>query len=383
MGLTSKLIASAVGMTVLIGTARAEDWPDLPVGIKNGIAARAENHLYVGLGSAGTDLYALDLTDRAAGWKKLAAFTGPAPSQPAVAVSGGAIYVFSGSGKATPEAAAPVVFDTVYRYDPAQDLWEQLATTTPVGLLGASAVTRADGAIAIFGGYNKAQFDDYLARITAIDKAATPDLWTRTVSDFMGRPPEAYQWNDLVLLYDPVANTWSDLGHNPHLPNTGAALVAMTPTQAALINGEVKPGLRTERVQAVRLDGTKAEWQDLPPLPAAAGSDRQEGVAGAFAGLIGGQVVVAGGANFPGAQARAAEGHWYAHEGLTKHWAQEIFVLTQDGWHQAGMLPEGLAYGAAFSLPEGLLIAGGEDAQGAARREVFLLSATDPVMLTP
>ena len=40
-------------------------------------------------------------------------------------------------------------------------------------------------------------------------------------------------------------------------------------------------------------------WSDLPALPPGAGQTEQIGVAGPFAGVHGGALIVAGGANFP------------------------------------------------------------------------------------
>lgn len=371
MGLCAAL--ASVGIMTGTGAAMAEEWPDLPVGVKNGIAARIGDRLVVGLGSTGTDILALDLNDKAAGWQKLAAFDGPATSQPAAAVSGGALYVFSGSGKADAAAAAPVIFDTVHRYDPRADAWETLATTTPVGLLGASAMTLEDGRIAIVGGYNKELFDRYLAEVSAIDKEAEPERWQAVVDDYMGMTPKEYRWNDRVLLFDPTDNSWSDLGANPELPNTGAAVVETAPDEFLIINGEIKPGLRTDAVKRVKFGADGATWSAVAPLPAPTGSEVQEGLAGAYAGLIHDRVIVAGGANFPGARQNADSGHWFAHEGLSKHWASEVFVLDGDLWQEVGELPLGLAYGASFSADGTLLVVGGEDATGTARTDVFAL----------
>ena len=108
-------------------------------------------------------------------------------------------------------------------------------------------------------------------------------------------------------------------------------------------------------------------------MPAPAGEAVQEGVAGAYAAEVDGAVLVAGGANFPGARANSEAGRWFAHEGLTKTWRSEVYALTGEGWEQVGRLPQGLAYGASFSVPEGLLVVGGEDGEGNARTEVFEL----------
>ncbi len=373
-------VLRGLGALVLVsaaGAASAEDWPDLPLGVKNGIAARIDDRLIVGLGSAGQDLYALDLNDRAGGWQALAAFDGPAPSQPAAAVSGGALYVFSGSGNATPDAASPIVFDTVSRYDPDADRWQTLDTAAPAGLLGASAVTLEDGRIAIFGGYNKQLFDKYLADVTAIDQEADPEGWDAVVDAYMGMKPEDYDWNDLVLVFDPATESWGDLGADPSLPNTGSAVVETAPGTFLIVNGEIKPGLRTDEVKSVTIDGDEASWTRIAALPAPEGSDVQEGLAGAYAGLVDDAVIVAGGANFQGARANADAGNWYAHDGLSKHWASEVFALRDGEWSQIGTLPEGLAYGAAFAVDDGLLIVGGEDKDKAARDDVFLLKPED------
>ena len=70
----------------------------------------------------------------------------------------------------------------------------------------------------------------------------------------------------------------------------------------------------------------------------------------------------------------ADAGHWFAHEGLTKTWTSDIFLLQNNTWSLAGALPEGLAYGASVTLPDAILLIGGEDKSGAARADVTLLA---------
>ncbi|APY15966.1 YjhT family mutarotase [Brucella sp. 10RB9214] len=351
----------------------SEHWPDLPVGIKNGAAARIGNMAYVGLGSAGTDFYALDLNNPSKGWVKRANFIGPATNGAAMAAAGGKIFAFSGNGKATPDAKSAIIFDTAYVYDPGSDGWSKLDTQTPVGLSGAKAVGLADGRIAIFGGYNKELFDKYLADVGAIDKDKEPEAYRKLVVSYMGMKPEAYRWNDEVLVYNPAGNNWGSLGANPFLPNCDPAMAAMGEGDFLLVSGEIKPGLRTPEAKLVKIRDGAAHWQKVSDLPPLSGSEPQEGVAGAYAGKAGDDVLVAGGANFKGAQANAAAGKWFAHDGLAKSWRDDVYAFDGKGWKVAGKLPRGLAYGAAFDAPGGLLIVGGEDGDGKARKEVFLL----------
>jgi len=106
------------------------------------------------------------------------------------------------------------------------------------------------------------------------------------------------------------------------------------------------------------------DWKPLPSLPDA------HGFAGAFAGVSGNALIVAGGANFPGGRP------W---DGAEKIWHDDIFVLaagkgkeTRAKWRTGFKLPRPLAYGVSITTDEGVVCLGGGDA----RRhyaDVFLL----------
>jgi N-acetylneuraminate epimerase len=238
-----------------------ETWPDLPVAIKNGIGVRVGDIAYVGLGSAGTDLYALDLKNPSTGWVRKAAFIGASTNSAAATTVDDRIFVFSGNGKSTPDAKSSIIFDSVYTYDPANDLWSRLDTRTPVGLSGAKALPLSDGRIAIVGGYNKDLFDRYLADLSVLDKDENPVELARLVDGYMGMPPEDYKWNDSVLSYDPKANSWSSLGENPFPPNCDSAVAQTGRDTFLLVNGEIKPGLRTPALKRVSIEGDTPRWQ--------------------------------------------------------------------------------------------------------------------------
>ena len=91
-------------------------------------------------------------------------------------------------------------------------------------------------------------------------------------------------------------------------------------------------------------------WKQLAPLPS------KLGLAGAFVGVSGDALLVAGGANFPDKMP------W---DGGTKVWHDDVFVLEKpDGaWRTAGKLPQPLGYGVAVSHSRGLVCVGGSDAQ--------------------
>jgi N-acetylneuraminic acid mutarotase len=91
-------------------------------------------------------------------------------------------------------------------------------------------------------------------------------------------------------------------------------------------------------------------WKQLPSLP------DPLGVAAPFAGVTGGALIVAGGANFPGKMP------W---EGGTKVWHDTVWLLDQpDGtWRVVGKLPRPLGYGISVTHGDSVVCVGGSDAE--------------------
>ena len=88
-------------------------------------------------------------------------------------------------------------------------------------------------------------------------------------------------------------------------------------------------------------------WEALPPLP------EKLGYAAPFAGVSGGALLVAGGANFPAGMP------W---EGGAKVWSDKVWLLKEGTWTEAGRLPGPRAYGVSAGTPRGVVCAGGSDA---------------------
>lgn len=91
-------------------------------------------------------------------------------------------------------------------------------------------------------------------------------------------------------------------------------------------------------------------WQTFPPIP------DPEGFAAPFAGVSGGALLVAGGANIPGEK-------WK--DPFVKVWHDRVFVLAPEAreWQAAGQLPRPLAYGVSITVDDSLLCLGGSDSQ--------------------
>ena len=86
---------------------------------------------------------------------------------------------------------------------------------------------------------------------------------------------------------------------------------------------------------------------EMKPIPDAAYA---KGVSAPFCGVVGDDLVVAGGANFPDKSLL---------EGGAKRVYADIWALKSGDWVHAGVLPDSTAYGATFAVDDALILAGG------------------------
>lgn len=102
------------------------------------------------------------------------------------------------------------------------------------------------------------------------------------------------------------------------------------------------------------------------------------GVSACYAGMIGNRMIMAGGCNFP--ETPAAEGgkkRFY--KGI---YAAELTSSSLLQWHKVGELPEPAAYGVSMSIPNGLVLAGGVNADGSLSSVYRLLFSEDGQSIT-
>ena len=107
------------------------------------------------------------------------------------------------------------------------------------------------------------------------------------------------------------------------------------------------------------------KWRSLPDLP------EPLGVAGPYAGLSNGALIVAGGAHFPTP----------LFEGGSKVWVDDVYVLQKGAsdaylWHTGDKLDKPLAYGSSVTTDQDLICIGGCDANEF-YADVFCLSWAD------
>ena len=139
---------------------------------------------------------------------------------------------------------------------------------------------------------------------------------------------------------------WSDQIQNPRFVRYGWQPF----TRANLVNEAGLPA------STFRSETAPVSWFRLPDLPGTEKSP-SSGVSAPFTGISGGQLLVAGGCNFPDKPAA---------EGGTKEYYSDIYALdittrSPAGWRRIGKLPLPLAYGASVTTPEGLVWIGGNN----------------------
>ncbi|EGR4165592.1 YjhT family mutarotase [Vibrio cholerae] len=335
--------------------------PELPVGIKHGVGGIIGQKLYAGLGSSGNAFFVLDLKDMNSGWKSAADFPGIARNDAAYTVCGNKLYVFSGAGIEGNNSFPTVLMDG-YVFDSQINQWTRLERTLPTGFLGASCCSLSSTDIIFFGGYDKDTFNNFLSEISKIDVTREPNRYKELITIFMSQPIDNYNWNRNIWSFIPCNEHWSVVGENPFKPNCGSGIIHKD-NVVTLIEGEVKPGLRSLETKRYLFKEGKLEYSDSCASIIDI-SENHEGLAGHFFGEIDNKVIVIGGAYFIGSQDAFINGSLYAHNGLIKHFSSNVWIFDGKSWENKYQLDAGIAYGVSASNGKAMYILGGENSNG-------------------
>lgn len=215
--------------------------------------------------------------------------------------------------------------------------------------------------------------------------ASAPPGWLTSVPFGSGRAglrsgrrvvgvPPRFPSASLVLCRED-SGAWRDLafaGERPEqeIGSVSLALAATHWLAAYLVNdGNGRSVCRVVQLPLSSISVASPNWRQLPPYPQA------PGMAGMMVGQHDGVLIAAGGANFPDLRP------W---EGGKKKIHDEIYVLLpgQSAWSAAGRLPRARGYGATVSVPEGVLIAGGEDGETVFQDTILLRWNGEKVEIT-
>ncbi|MBJ3871724.1 N-acetylneuraminic acid mutarotase, partial [Salmonella enterica subsp. enterica serovar Kentucky] len=168
------------------------------------------------------------------------------------------------------------VYSDVYKYSPMKNTWQKVDTISPVGLTGHTGVKLNETMVLITGGVNEHIFDKYFIDIAAA--AADESEKNKVIYNYFNKPAKDYFFNKIVFIYNAKENTWKNAGELPGAGTAGSSSV-MGNNFLMLINGELKPGLRTDVIYRAMWDNDKLTWLKNSQLPPSPGEQQQEGLA--------------------------------------------------------------------------------------------------------
>lgn len=225
---------------------KTDTLPSLPVTIDNMAGALLGHSLYIVGGNANgipsSQVYSLDLSALAEGWKKETDIPGSPRVQPVCAAQDGKLYVWGGFAPAGEDREASLSVDG-YKYSPETKEWTPVATPqdaegNEVSLGGGAATPFGEGQIIGVGGVNK---DIFLKALQGIYAG----------KEYLSHPAEWYQFNKNLMLYHPQTDEWTTLGKYEQGARAGAVLVSQNGYHY-IINGELKPGIRTNEINRIK-----------------------------------------------------------------------------------------------------------------------------------
>ena len=244
-------------------------FPALPEPLDNFSGASVGSKVFVAGGNASGKasnkvFYINTATDKE--WKQLPDFPGDARVQPVLAAiekdNDTLLYVLGGffGGDAT---KTPTMGEKVLAFSLKQQQWHEVALQENpnkeiFSLTGATALAIDNRYIACFVGVNHSLFINTITDLYHLgkDTSLTDDQRKQKnydyMSHYMTQPIDYYKFNQECYLFDTHTKQWSVLNTQPDFARAGATLVG-TPNEFYLIQGELKPGVRSPKTYKLKI----------------------------------------------------------------------------------------------------------------------------------
>lgn len=240
--------------------------PNLPFSMDNLAAAAIGDNIYAIGGNCNSkpsnQMFQLNINKLENGWEAMPALPGPARLQPVAVAQHTAneikLFVAGGYQPAI-ECQEPIIPTEVLAYSPSTRKWNQVSTIPCSDngdlrtLTGGGGTTLDKDNILLMGGVNYNRFMLALQRekmqqeIFATSNSAASDSLKAESKTYLTQPEAWYLFNTVLLQYNLQNNTWDSLGEFPQLARAGAGIVSYK-NRLIIINGELKPGIRTPKI---------------------------------------------------------------------------------------------------------------------------------------
>ena len=254
------------------GKTKAKQLSTLPVALDNMAGAYGNGYIYVAGGQtdgkASSAAFRMKYPEENT-WQALPEMPGAARIQPVGVVqtaSTGACFYLMGGYQPASDTEKGFAHTDGLVYNPQTGTWKNTAPIQPFGkgepitLVGAQGVPSGCAHIVFFGGVNRHIFTEAINRPfeisrleseTSEEKPRLSEL-REQMSLYMTHPAEWYQFNDELIIYHTITDTWVRESRSPLLARAGAAVVPYDGNWV-VINGESKPGVRASEVTAVTM----------------------------------------------------------------------------------------------------------------------------------
>ncbi len=242
-------------------------FPNLPFSISEIGAGMIDNKVYVvggrTDGHTSNPFLSLDLSKKGTAnfkWEVLPDFPGAGREQPVVVTQNTAeqtaLYLFSGSSFAE-DTETPAVNTDGLVYYPKSQKWEKVGDIsvdgTKYSLHGGVGAPSGTHTIICLGGLNATILEDALLEIRKGTNAkknnddATYQAFLEWKKKYLSQDIKDYKYNDKVLAFNTITKKWAIANASEYPAKAGAGF-APTKKGWLLINGELKPGIRTDKV---------------------------------------------------------------------------------------------------------------------------------------
>lgn len=251
--------------------------PAIPIALDNMAGAYGNGYIYIAGGKhdcqPSNAAFRLKFPGGQA-WEKLPDFPGKSRLQPSAAVQNNAygpcFYLVGGFSPSSSDHKAHIHTDG-WCYDDKNREWTPIAPIEPQGhpksmaLIGATAISSGYSHIVFIGGVNQHIFKEALDRPLEIQlleeriKYQNSDLLKERLENikvdydkYLDHPADWYKFNNELIIYHTITDTWVTESHSPLLARAGATLVPYGDSWI-YINGESKPGIRSTDVTQIQM----------------------------------------------------------------------------------------------------------------------------------
>ena len=252
-------------------TTTIETLPSLPKALDNMGAAYLDGYIYVGGGQSnqeGSLSFYRFAYPSGRFWEVLPDMPGSVRLQPVCVAQNNAqapcFYVMGGYTAATGKTTGYVHCDGVY-FNTITNEWNNVSPISAgpelKTLVGASGVAVGCTHILFVGGVNFSIFEDAINsganrwRAESKGDTATMAQIDRQVAEYLHHPREWYQFNDELLVYHTITDTWTTVSRSSSLARAGAAMIPFDQSWL-VVDGESQPGIRSADVTEIQMQKT-------------------------------------------------------------------------------------------------------------------------------